>query len=130
MRSRCGNLKLKRRKAFVVDEQVWKVLVKTTRPVGAYQIANMIPPIAASQVYRSLERLVSTGKARRIAARNAYVAASPKTDVVVICRKCGEFELLECPDAIEGLGRHCDQRGFQIGQIFLEMTGSCRTCRE
>lgn len=130
MRRRCGNLKLKRRKAFVLDEQVWKVLVTSTRPVGAYQIADLIPPIAASQVYRALERLVSTGKARRITACNAFVAASPKTDIIIICRKCGEFELLECPDAVEGLQRHCNTRRFQISEVFLEMTGSCRDCRK
>ncbi len=129
----CGrwrNLKLERRKAFVIDEQVWKVLNNSTRPVGAYQIANMTPPIATTQVYRALERLVASGKARRITARNAFVAISPKTDLIVICRECGEFELLECPDAIAGLGRHCDKRRFQISQIFLEMTGTCRNCRQ
>ncbi|WP_243457296.1 Fur family transcriptional regulator [Parasphingorhabdus cellanae] len=120
---------MKRRKAFVVDEQVWKVLVNSTQPVGAYQIANMLPKVSATQVYRVLERLVSSGKARRIAAGNAFVVASSKTDAIVICRKCGEFELLECPEAIEGLERHCDGRSFQAKQIFLEMIGTCRDCR-
>ncbi|MEO9635673.1 MAG: hypothetical protein ABJF89_10735 [Parasphingorhabdus sp.] len=119
-----------RRKAFVIDEQVWKILNDSKLPIGAYQIANMLPKVAATQVYRVLERFVSTGKAKRIVARNAFVAASPKTDLIVICGKCGEFELIECPDTILELAELCDKQSFDISEIFLETTGTCRECRE
>jgi len=56
---------MRRRKAFAVDEQVWEILVNSTRPIGAYKIANMLNLVAGMQVYRVLERLVSTGKASR-----------------------------------------------------------------
>jgi len=121
---------MQRRKAFATDQQVWEILVNSTRPIGAYKIANMLNLVAATQVYRVLERLVSTGKAKRISARNAFVAASPKTDLIVICSKCDEFELFECTNAIEGLERHCDKQKFQINQILLEMIGTCRNCRQ
>jgi Fur family transcriptional regulator, zinc uptake regulator len=119
---------LKRRKAFVVDEQVEKILLRSKKPVGAYQIASKLSRVAATQVYRALERLVLSNKARRIVARNAYVAITTNTDLIAICRKCGEFRLLECPGAVKGLELVCDNQAFQIERICLEMTGTCHSC--
>ena len=121
-------MKLKRRKAYIVDEQVEQILLQSKEPIGAYQIANKLSRVAATQVYRALERLVSNNRARRINARNAYVAISTKTDLIAICRECGEFKLLACPDAIKGLEHMCDRQAFQIDRICLEMTVTCRNC--
>lgn len=121
---------MKRRKAFVVDEQVAKILLQSKEPIGAYQIASKLPRVATTQVYRALERLVSTNKARRIIARNAYVATTSNIDLIAICRECDEFELLECPGAVKDLELVCDQQGFQIDRICLEMTATCRNCRK
>ena len=121
-------LKLKRRKAFVVDEQVEKILLCSKEPIGAYQIANKLSRVAATQVYRALDRLVSTDRARRIIARNAYDAITGNSDLIAICRDCGEFKLLACPDAVRGLERMCDRQAFQIDRICLEMTVTCHNC--
>ncbi|MEP2990337.1 MAG: hypothetical protein ABJN65_00840 [Parasphingorhabdus sp.] len=119
---------MKRRKAFVVDEQVEKILLQSKKPIGAYQIANKLSRVATAQVYRALERLVKDGKARRINARNAFVAISTNTDLIAICRECGEFKLVECPSAVKSIGRVCDNQTFQITHICLEMTGTCKDC--
>ncbi|WP_159647207.1 hypothetical protein [Sphingorhabdus sp. 109] len=119
---------MKRRKAFAVDQQVEKILLQCTRPIGAYQIAERLPKVATTQVYRALERLIAKDRARRINARNRFVAISADTDLIAICSKCDEFQLLECPDFVSGLANLCDSRAFRIREICLEMAGTCRNC--
>ncbi|WP_417613372.1 hypothetical protein [Parasphingorhabdus sp.] len=120
---------MSRRKAFVVDRQVEEILLQCTKPIGAYQIAERLPKVAPAQVYRALERLIAKNKARRINARNAFVAISAETDLIAICSICDEFKLLECPDFVEGLTHVCQSKDFRIREICLETAGRCQNCR-
>lgn len=120
---------LKRRKAFVVDEQVAKILRQSIRPIGAYEIAAQLPHVATAQVYRALERHVSNGKARRIASRKAFIPLSCNGGLTTLCSICGEYKMFDCSEAIMGLARLCDDQDFQRREIFLEMTGICQNCQ-
>lgn len=67
-----------RRTPEELDEMIHSVLAGSPRPLSAYQIieqtARVPKPLAPMQIYRTMQRLLDAGQARRIETLSAYIA--------------------------------------------------------
>ena len=117
---------------------VYNALVRADEPLSAYAILARLREQglrAPLQVYRALDRLVSTGIVHRLESLNAFVACHQPDDdehesiAFTICDICGK--VTETNDA--RLARRL--RDFAKGADFLphrsvvELRGICRDCR-
>lgn len=117
----------------VHEHTVLSVLARTRKPMSAYGILNALHGSsirAATQVYRSLDRLIRERRVHRIASLNAYVmCARPDHDDppgFFVCKLCGtvtEFDLPLAAGPLRDIGA-----GYEIDTINIELEGTCRLC--
>lgn len=120
-----------------IRRRVLEVLHQLDRPLGAYDLAEILAPqgrrMAPVTVYRALEFLIEQGLAHRLASLNAYVASSQTSDgrgtaAFLICESCGavsEVSSLELTEALSALHRN---HAFAPRARVLELTGRCAHC--
>src|SRR3712207_3659244 len=112
-----------------IRRKVLKVLLGTRKPLGAYDLADMLVSqgrrMAPITVYRALDFLIEQGLAHRLASRNAYIAStgSHGTAAFLICEACGEATEIACPDVAETVHRVLTAQGYQPPARALEITG-------
>ena len=117
---------------------VYNTLVRADAPLSAYAILARLREQglrAPLQVYRALDKLVSTGVVHRLESLNAFVACHQPDDdghetiAFTICDLCGK--VTEATDAklarrLKELAREID---FQPHKSIVELRGVCRHCR-
>ena len=117
--------------------KVFELLLKDHRPIGAYQILDMLskegfsstPPIA----YRVLDFLIEQGFAHKIERFNTFIACShPGTKhspTFMICRKCDKVaEMCEKDSRLKIDKKTLSE--FQIEESFIEIIGICKSCNQ
>lgn len=117
--------------------QVLAVLASSHKPLGAYEILELVAPDgprpAPITVYRALDFLIAQGLVHRIESRNAFLAcshghASGALVAFLICERCGavgEAPSTAIADAIKASAR---QQGFTPKISVIEVTGVCGHC--
>ncbi|HTW83354.1 MAG TPA: Fur family transcriptional regulator [Candidatus Sulfotelmatobacter sp.] len=92
-----------------------------------------IPTLAKSTVYRTLERLESSGfvtSRTEADGETSYVWCHSAHHHHAICRTCGRVTDVDC-EAIDALKqRLLDEAGFVVDGHAIELLGYCAQCRE
>lgn len=90
------------------------------------------PMLGRATVFRTLERLVEAGVARRLdvdGRTSAYVACQPEHHHHLSCTSCGRVE--EIPESwVTPIARRAaDELDFEIDDARVDFYGRCRRCR-
>ena len=112
-------------------------MLKDHRPIGAYQILDMLskegfsstPPIA----YRVLDFLIEQGFAHKIERFNAFIACShpggKHSPTFMICRKCDKVaEMCEKDSRLKLDKKSLSE--FKIEESIIEIIGICKSCNQ
>ncbi len=123
-----------------IRRDVLAVLYSTHRPLGAYDIADLLAAkgrrrLAPITIYRALDFLIAEGLVHRLASRNAFVACphhhGPQDLVAfLICEACGGVDELSSRGLSEALSSLLAREGFEPRTQVLEISGHCSHCRE
>lgn len=122
-----------------IRRKVLEALYATHRPLGAYELADMLTQngrrLAPITVYRALEFLIEQGLAHRLASQNAYIGtfhgdSSHETTTFLICENCGGVDEVTSPELANTLGVLLSREGFSPRARVLEITGRCSHCRD
>lgn len=118
-------------------EKVLDVLAQSHRPMGAYEILDMMAENgkrpAPITVYRALDFLLHQGLAHRIESRNAYVAcmigdAAHEGAVFLICRGCGNVGEAPADDVEAAIAKVARDSNFSPDLAVVEIEGLCSHC--
>lgn len=118
--------------------KVLETLYLQTKPIGAYELADMLAPagrrLAPITVYRALDFLIEHGLTHRLASRNAYMArpdnhGTQETSAFLVCETCGTAEIVSSSELASSLAKLAKQEGFRPGDNILEIVGQCPECQ-
>ena len=105
------------------------------RPVGAYELMDRLRErvsLAPPTVYRSLDRLVASGRAHRLQSLNAFIACRHPSHkgaaVFAICEDCGSATEIDEQYAIQKLMAWAEKSKFAVSGMMLELHGHCVSC--
>lgn len=111
-----------------VLELVWR----SHRPVGAYQILDLLGGAAPPTVYRALDFLLAQGLVHRIESLNAYIGCADPgpshSGQFLICEDCGNALELDDEDIAGSVRRSAEQLGFRVQGQLVEVMGLCPAC--
>lgn len=134
-----GRLKDKGLRITRGRRQIIHILVSTRKPLGAYQIRDLVSgkgsPIDVVSVYRTLAALEEAGVVHKIAALDGYVACTagrsgPHPTEHLVCHKCGCVEEVPIPQqALSEISISGNRLGFEARHLSIEVTGVCAHCR-
>lgn len=120
-----------------IRRKVLEALYATHKPLGAYDLAEMLGPkgrrLAPITVYRALDFLMEQGLVHRLASQNAYIA-SPNTHeakeavAFLICENCGGVDEMTSPGLSNTVNGLLGDQGFQPKSKVFEITGLCGHC--
>jgi Fur family peroxide stress response transcriptional regulator len=95
-------------------------------------VAESVPAISRTTVYRTLETLVRTGLVDRVFHTGSVVRYDPRTEVHhhLVCQHCDEvidisddrLDSLPVPDG--------SSHGFEILDFSVQFRGTCKRCRD
>jgi len=111
-------------------QQVWET-VERLRHATPEQIAETLPDVDPSTVYRALEVLVDVGLITHTHIGHGppvYHAVDPKPHLHLVCQKCGRQESADVALAdglVEALRA---QHGFVPDLAYMSLPGLCREC--
>lgn len=127
---------VKRRPAAEQDQMLLDVLRQAEAPVSAYDLIEMLRPsavLAPQTVYRSLDRLIETGRAHRLESLNAYVSCRHpehhEATAFAICQTCRKVIEFDEKRVSSHLRSWADDNDFDVTEITLELRGTCADCR-
>jgi Fur family transcriptional regulator, zinc uptake regulator len=118
--------------------QVLEVLASSHKPIGAYEIIDLMARHAARPapitVYRALEFLMKQGLVHRIESRNAYLVCAHNHDsgavvAFLMCDTCGAVGEAPTAAAAQLLAAVAKKAGFRPSMSVIEITGTCSHCR-
>jgi Fur family transcriptional regulator, zinc uptake regulator len=118
--------------------QVLEVLAASHKPLGAYEIIDLIARRKARPapitVYRALEFLMKQGFVHRIESRNAYLACAHNHDsgavvAFLMCDTCGTAGEVPTAAMAQVLAATAKKAGFRPSMSVIEITGTCSHCR-
>jgi Fur family transcriptional regulator, zinc uptake regulator len=121
-----------------IRRKVLEALFATHKPLGAYDLAEMLGPkgrrLAPITVYRALDFLLEQGLAHRIESRNAFVACAHEHGdrgvlMFLICESCGSVGEAVSDAVGTALARAADGAGFAPRAQVIEVAGQCAHCR-
>jgi Fur family transcriptional regulator, ferric uptake regulator len=90
------------------------------------------PPIGRATVFRTLERLVDAGVARRLERDGhvyAYVACQPAHHHHLSCTRCGRVQDIGEAYVRPMTERLAGELGFEVDDTRLDFYGRCARCR-
>lgn len=127
---------VKRRSAAEQDQMLLEVLRQAEAPVSAYDLIEMLRPsavLAPQTVYRSLDRLIETGRAHRLESLNAYVSCRHpdhhEATAFAICQRCRKVIEFDEKRVSSHLKSWASDNDFDVMQVTLELRGTCADCR-
>ena len=96
------------------------------------QVRDRQPSLGRATVFRTVERLVDAGVARRLELDGhvyAYIACQPEHHHHLSCTSCGRVE--EIPESwVKPIAtRATEHLGFEIDDARLDFYGRCRACQ-
>ena len=115
--------------------KVFELLLKDHRPLGAYQILNILskdglnftPPV----IYRVLDFLIDQGVVHKIKNLNAFIACShpgnTHSPTFMICRKCEKVAEIDVNESGIKLDKNLFS-DFKIEESIIEVIGICKSC--
>jgi Fur family zinc uptake transcriptional regulator len=121
-----------------IRRTVLEALCSSHKPLGAYELADMLAPnarrMAPITVYRALDFLIEQGLAHRLASRNAYIAtvgsdSGQEAVAYLICESCGAVEEASSAAFAGALSDLLSRAGFEPAAKVLEVAGRCPHCR-
>jgi Fur family zinc uptake transcriptional regulator len=121
-----------------IRRTVLAALCSSHKPLGAYELADMLAPnarrMAPITVYRALDFLMEQGLAHRLASRNAYIATvgsdgGQETVAYLICEACGGVEEASSAAFAGAMSDLLSRAGFEPAAKVLEVAGRCPHCR-
>lgn len=121
-----------------IRRTVLEALCSTSRPLGAYELADLLATgarrMAPITVYRALDFLIEQGLAHRLASRNAYIATvdsngTQEATAYLICEDCGSVEEASSAAFAGALSDLLSRAGFEPKAKMLEVAGRCSHCR-
>lgn len=123
-----------------IRRRVLEALYATHRPLGAYDIAEALPPgngrrLAPIAIYRALDFLIGQGLVHRLASRNAFIACphghGPRDLVAfLICERCQGVDELVSRRISDAVSQALAEEGFEPRLKVLEISGACAHCRD
>ncbi len=117
---------------------VYNALVRADEPLSAYAILARLREQglrAPLQVYRALDKLVSTGVVHRLESLNAFVACHQPDDdghetiAFTICDVCGKVTEATDTRLARRLKELATEIDFQPNRSVVELRGVCHQCR-
>lgn len=126
-----------------IRRQVLETLYATHRPLGAYDIADILSReesqrdkrnLAPITIYRALDFLLEQGFVHRLSSRNAFVACphghGPEEPVLfLICEDCGGVDELCSQNLTGAVAALLGREQFEPLSQVMEVTGRCSHCR-
>ena len=120
-----------------IRRHVYKCLLQSEHPLGAYDILDMLDGIGAQKpptVYRSLDWLMKLGLVKKVTSVSKYVALQPhkgnQTIAFLLCLKCGQTESFDPGPMTESLKAIAQKNGFGNCETVIEIVGHCKGHRE
>ena len=118
----------------MLEDFVLQTLRAATRPLGAYEIAQRSEqkqvPLAPSQVYRILERLIAKASVRRVEMLSAYVLSDHHRCGIIVCRECQTVESFDAAPMAQAIVPLCSAHGFEPAMSVIEVSGLCHHCSD
>jgi Fur family zinc uptake transcriptional regulator len=120
-----------------IRRKVLEALYATHKPLGAYDLAEMLGPkgrrLAPITVYRALDFLMEQRLVHRLASQNAYVACAhshgdKEAVVFLICDNCGSVDEVTSPGFTRTLDDVLTGQKFKPSSQVLEVIGHCGQC--
>lgn len=115
-----------------IDALVLAGLQASATALSAYQIADMLSAsghrLTATQAYRTLARLISRDKVRRVETLSAYAAMDGACDVILICKSCGALQSVAEPTLRRQIADFAKAHHFAMDHAALELVGNCLQC--
>ncbi len=120
-------------------EQVLKLIWQSHKPLGAYELMDMLAAsaerrVAPPTVYRALEFLLEQQLVHRINTLNAYVGCThPNAEHAnnfLICEHCGVAIEFSSPPLDRAIDSAAQSFSFQPKSQSLEVVGCCSQCQE
>ncbi|MCP1471244.1 Fur family zinc uptake transcriptional regulator [Sphingobium sp. OAS761] len=116
-----------------IDALVLASLQASATALSAYQIADLLSAsghkFTATQAYRTLARLISRDKVRRVETLSAYAAMDEVCDVMMICKSCGALQSMAEPTLKRQIENFANAHHFAMDRVALELVGNCLQCR-
>ena len=91
------------------------------------------PRLSLSTVYRSLQTLKKLGLIEELhfdEAHHHYEIKPPTMHHHLVCLGCGKVVEFECPTSQKMKDDVSREKGFEVTDVEVRMTGYCPTCRE
>jgi len=118
--------------------QVLSLVWSDHKPIKAYdlltELAAMRAGVAPTTVYRALDFLQAQGLVHKIESLNAYFGCvRPEREhdgQFLICDSCERVMEVEDKSVSNRLRRSARDVEFQVSKETVELTGTCRRCRE
>lgn len=119
-------------------QRVLEIILHHPRPVGAYDILAALQreqgrAAAPPTVYRALDFLLEQNLVHRLTSLSAYLVCNHPQEYhraqFMICTRCGSVLELADPTIIAAVERTAADRGFQVEEQVVEITGCCRQCQ-
>jgi Fur family zinc uptake transcriptional regulator len=117
------------------DRQVLHLLDTSPKPLGAYDLAQLISGrgrrVQPASIYRSLDRLVAAGEVIKLVSKNAFCRAvdggGSGVALIVCCIRCERYEIIRIALA-ETLGKLAHSRAFRVARSYVECFALCASC--
>lgn len=116
-----------------IRRHVYMCLLKSDRPLRAYDILDMLDGIGAQKpptVYRALDWLIKMRLVKKVASVSKYVALQPQkgnqTVAFLLCQKCGQTESFDPGPMTESLKATAQKNGFDNCETVIEIVGNCK----
>jgi len=119
-----------------IRRHVYGCLLQSAKPLGAYDILDMLNGIGSQKpptVYRALDWLMKIGLAKKVASVSKYVALQPQKNsqmvAFLLCQTCGQTESFDPGPMTENLNAIAKKNGFENYETIIEIIGHCNEHR-
>lgn len=115
-----------------------EALVKTKKPVGAYELLKTMnegrkKKISAMSLYRVLDYLRDLGLAIKLESKNAYMPCHHEGHdhghVIIVCDDCGTTQEVEDRGITGHLHKLAQKNQLKLQHNVVELHGLCRQCQ-
>jgi Fur family transcriptional regulator, ferric uptake regulator len=103
-------------------------------PLDVFELAHArYPKLGLVTVYRTVEKLEELGLIQRVhqpSGCQAFIAAAPGHQHLLVCQQCGRVEYFS-GDTLDSLMEVVEgESGYQVEDHWLQLFGVCESCRE